>query len=214
MSAATITRRLGVPCTALVLATLAATCGDSRTPVDPAADFARDDAALGAEAGAAVSTTGSRVRAATVNQELAALRSTTARFHRIEEAEAAGYTVLVTHPVTGAACLEDPPDGGMGRHFLNLSLVDEEVSVNEPEVVIYEPQSNGRLRLVGFEYIIPFAILGPGDTPPTLFGQEFLHNNTFDLWMLHVYAWKDNPSGMFATWNPKITCEHDQAVDG
>jgi hypothetical protein len=31
--------------------------------------------------------------------------------------------------------------------------------------------------------------------------------------MLHVYAWKHNPEGMFATWNPTITCEHNDAVD-
>ena len=96
--------------------------------------------------------------------------------------------------------------------MLNEALVDSTVSVTEPEVLVYEPQKNGRLRLVGVEYVIPYAIRGPEEAPPTLFGQEFLHNPTFGLWMLHVYAWKHNPDGIFATWNPAITCEFDGAV--
>jgi hypothetical protein len=24
---------------------------------------------------------------------------------------------------------------------------------------------------------------------------------------LHVWAWKTNPSGMFADWNPRVSCE-------
>jgi len=149
---------------------------------------------------------------AVLGQQLADLRRVTARFHQFQAAEDAGYDILVTHPTSGAACLEHPTDGGMGRHYLKLDLVDDEVAVLEPEVVIYEPMRNGRLRLVGFEYIIPYSILARDATPPVLFGQNFLHNDVFGLWMLHVYAWKNNPDGMFATWNPKITCEHDGAV--
>lgn len=146
------------------------------------------------------------------DRDVAALRRSTARFHRVENAREAGHTALVRHPDSGAACLAHPTDGGMGRHYLDPSLVDDAVSVTEPEVVIYEPMDNGRLRLVAVEYIIPYSIRGPEETPPTLFGRDFLHNPTFQLWMLHVYAWKENPNGMFATWNPRITCEHDDDV--
>lgn len=151
-------------------------------------------------------------RGVSVNRDLAALRRATARFHDAEAAAAAGYSILVTHPTTGAACLDHPTDGGMGRHMLNPALVDDAVSATEPEVIVYEPQKDGGLRLVGVEYIIPYAIRGPEEAPPTLFGQEFLHNPTFGLWMLHVYAWKHNPAGIFATWNSAITCEFDGAV--
>lgn len=201
---------IGTLLAAGLLALGVAACEDSSTPIEPGGqEFTQGDV---------TSDGGEAPTAATLNRELAALRRTTARFHRTKDGEpvealAADYTILVTHPVTGAACLEHPTDGAMGRHFLNATLVNDEVSVTEPEVVIYEPMSNGRLRLVGFEYIIPFAIRGPNEPPPVLFGQEFLHNPTFGVWMLHVYAWKHNPSGMFATWNPAITCEHDDAVD-
>ena len=148
---------------------------------------------------------------ASLGADLARLRRATAPFHNFAMAEDAEYDILVAHPITGATCLDHPTDGGMGRHYLNLGLVDAEVSVTEPEVLIYEPMANGKLRLVAVEYIIPYTIRGPEETPPTLLGQQFMHNPTFGLWMLHVYVWKHNPAGMFATWNPNITCEPDAA---
>lgn len=146
------------------------------------------------------------------NPELVALRNATAGFQDPAAAQAAGYSVLVTHPVTDAACLDSPGEGGMGRHFLRAGLVDDAVSVTTPEAVIYEPLPNGDLRLVAVEYLIPYEILGADEPPPTLLGQEFMHNPTFGVWMLHVWAWKDNPNGMFATWNPAVSCEFDAAV--
>lgn len=205
MSASIITRRLGVYVSPLLLAAVAGGCSEVGTRTEPVMDIA-------SRAEATVVNTERARPSPEVSSDLALLRRATARFHQVEEAGAAGYTVLVSHPVTGATCLADPTEGGMGRHLLNPNLVDDGVSVPEPEVVIYEPQSDGSLRLVGFEYVIPFSIRGPDETPPTLFGREFLHNTTFDLWMLHVYAWRHNPNGMFATWNPDITCEHDGAV--
>lgn len=140
---------------------------------------------------------------------IAALREATARYHRIEAALADGYTVLVRHPETGAACLESEA-GGMGRHMLNPALAgDDVVTIAKPEALIYEPTKNGRLRLVGVEYVVPYAIRGVDEAPPELFGQAFHQNATFGLWALHVYAWKHNPDGLFAAWNPTISCEHD-----
>jgi hypothetical protein len=45
-----------------------------------------------------------------------------------------------------------------------------------------------------------------------LFGQDFKHNDTFGIWALHAWVWKDNPSGIFADWNPRVTCEHATAL--
>lgn len=184
---------------------LAAGCDASEQPAGPETSAQQIDAMTPAG--------DSPTAEATLGAQLAALRRATARFHRREAAAAAGYEILVTHPTSGAACLDHPTEGGMGRHYLKESLVDPEVAVESPEVLIYEPMANGKLRLVGVEYIIPYEIRGPNETPPTLFGREFLHNPTFKLWMLHVWVWKNNPEGMFATWNPRITCEHDAAVD-
>lgn len=192
------------------LVVLATGCGTSEQPAGPESALS----ALETATPTAAPTTDPVTADATLGAQIAALRRATARFHRPEVAEAAGYDVLVRHPTTGAACLDHPTDGGMGRHYLNPRLAEnDDVRVASPEVLIYEPMVNGRLRLVGVEYVVPYAVRGPLESPPRLFGREFLHNPTFGLWMLHVYAWKNNPEGMFATWNPSISCEHDSAID-
>ena len=48
-----------------------------------------------------------------------------------------------------------PEFGAMGVHLINHENVDGVVDVNKPEALIYEPQSNGKLRIVGVEYIVP-----------------------------------------------------------
>jgi hypothetical protein len=45
--------------------------------------------------------------------------------------------------------------------------------------------------------------------PPRLFGQDFKVNAAFGIWALHAWVWKDNPSDIFADWNPVVTCAHD-----
>lgn len=172
------------------------------TPMDPTAG----DSARAGDAPAAVSS--ARVGGAPMGARIAALRAATARYHRMEKAVEDGYSVLVRHPETGAACLESEA-GGMGRHMLKEELMDDEVVVETPEVLIYEPTRNGRMRLVGVEYLIPYDIRGANETPPELFGQTFEQNGTFRVWALHAYVWRHNPDGLFTAWNPAITCEHD-----
>jgi len=139
---------------------------------------------------------------ANVEQQLAALRGLTATFHRLEVAQTAGWSVVVP------PCRDNPPQGGMGWHFLNPAYVDGAVEVLKPEVVIFEPEKNGELRFVGVEYIIPFAIRPSTATPPTLLGQQFMQNFGDQVWMLHVWVWKHNRDGMFASWNPSISCQY------
>ncbi|HEX7049727.1 MAG TPA: hypothetical protein VF188_05895 [Longimicrobiales bacterium] len=147
-----------------------------------------------------------------LNAQLTDARSATEPFQQIQNANDAGYDVLVAHPTNGNTCLRHPELGAMGVHYLNAGLVDGTVAVATPEVVIYEPQADGSLELVGVEYIIPFAIRGDDQTPPVLFGREFRRNYTFNLWALHAWVWRDNPSGVFSDWNPDVSCEHEDAV--
>jgi hypothetical protein len=96
----------------------------------------------------------------------------------------------------------------MGIHYLNPAHLDGSVSALTPEIVIYEPGRNGRLRFVGLEYIIPYTFVPETADPPELFGQQFLQNPGDQLWMLHVWIGRNNPDGLFATWNPKVSCEY------
>jgi hypothetical protein len=132
-------------------------------------------------------------------RDLARARSATARFHRFDVADDAEYDFLFMD-----MCMENQPTGGMGYHYVNVGLLDDVVEVEHPEAVMYEPGPNGQLRLVGLEYVIP-AGAWTSEDPPVLFGREFTLNQ-FDLWALHVWIWKNNPSGIFKDWNPNVSC--------
>jgi len=141
-------------------------------------------------------------------KDLAAVRAATARFHRFDVADEEGYDFLFLN-----TCMVDQSGddrGGMGYHYVNTALLDGQVSVATPEAVLYEPGPNGQLRLVALEYVIPKSAWNEPD-PPVLLGQDFTLN-AFDLWALHVWVWKRNPSGMYADWNPNVNCDDAAAV--
>ena len=138
-------------------------------------------------------------------------RSATAGFHDIDAAIAAGYGRLTD--AAGIACIDNPA-GAMGVHYVRGALVgDAAVNAATPEALVYEPQPNGRLRLVAVEYVVFQAAWdAANDSPPSLFGEEFElipSTNRYGLpafYELHAWIWKSNPSGMFKDWNPNVTC--------
>ncbi|HEY7895139.1 MAG TPA: hypothetical protein VIC24_09590 [Gemmatimonadaceae bacterium] len=140
-------------------------------------------------------------------QDIAALKQAILPLEDLAAAQQAGYTVVVADPGDGHTCLADPTQGAMGVHYLNTTLVDDTAIVTRPEALIYEPQQNGAPKFVGVEYVIPFAIHGENEAPPTLFGVPFMKNDTFQLWGLHVWVGRHNPSGEFAMWNPDVSCQ-------
>lgn len=150
---------------------------------------------------------------AELNRQLAALRQATARFHDIEAARAAGYTVLFDPDGDGpgSACLSQGA-AAMGEHYVHPALLFDggALDVATPEALIYEPMKNGRYRLVGVEYVVPFSDLAPTAEAPTLFGEALMpnHNPGFQLWALHAWVWRDNAHGIFAPWNPDVTCRY------
>ena len=149
----------------------------------------------------------SRSLGANVNQQLAALRRVTAPFHDFSTGSAAGWSTQIT------PCMTDPGGaGGMGFHYGNTALIDGSASVEKPQLLLYEPEKNGKLRLVAVEYIIPYTFHARSAEPPVLFGQQFQQVDAFQLWGLHAWVWKDNPSGIFAQWNPRVNCEHATAT--
>ena len=144
---------------------------------------------------------------ASVRSDLALLRRVTAPFHEFDQATEAGWSAQIT------PCMTDPGGaGGMGLHYGNTSLINGTARVDQPELLLYEPESNGRLRLVAVEYIIPYTFHSRDAAPPVLFGQKFVQNDVFQLWGLHAWVWKDNPSGIFANWNPTVNCAHTSQV--
>ena len=102
----------------------------------------------------------------------------------------------------------------MGVHFVNGSLVGDGVlDAARPEVLVYEPR-NGQLQLVAVEYLVIAEQWDASNAhPPVLHGQHFHYvpapNRTgLDAYYeLHVWAWKRNPHGTFADWNPRVNCD-------
>lgn len=121
-----------------------------------------------------------------------------ARFHSTQQATRAGY-------VSDPFCVEVPPLGGMGHHWLKGSLVDDVFDPLNPETVLYAPDRNGRLKLVAVEYVV----LDVGQPAPTFAGQAFDVGGApipAPHWTLHVWLYKENPSGLFAPFNPDVDC--------
>jgi hypothetical protein len=119
----------------------------------------------------------------------------------------------------GIACIEMPPmpgmaAGAMGIHFVNGDYVGTtDVDPAKPEALVYEPEGNGKLRLVALEYVTFQAAWDEShSSPPSLFGQTFNFTpapNRYGLpafYSLHAWIWKNNPAGMFAMWNPDVSC--------
>ena len=159
--------------------------------------------ALNEKTGAA-SSTASRADdtpSAEVNKELAALRRVTAKFRNLESAKAAGWSTEIT------GCMSDPKAGGMGYHYGNPKLIDGSVRADEPELLLYAPEKDGGMRLTAVEYIVPLGAW-TASKPPRLFNHDFAVNSTFGVWALHAWAWENNPSGMFADWNPHVSCDN------
>lgn len=152
-------------------------------------------AAAGAASIAAVSVTADPASGAS-GSELAAVRAATAKYHRVETAIEAGYTLL------DAPCFESA-DGGMGIHYTNGgpdgSLFDSDVVATEPDSLVYEVTDHG-LRLVAVEYIAA----GAGADSLTMLGQPLHNLSGTPLYILHAWVWSHNPDGMFADYNPKV----------
>ncbi len=135
-----------------------------------------------------------------MHQGLATLRRATARYHRHEVALGDEFS-----PV--APCQENPVGpGGLGIPHLNLDRLDATIDLMNPEVLFYEPQKNGKLRLVGVETVVPIDLWGE-DEPPSLFGQEFHRNDDVGLFGLHIWIWRHNSDGTLAFWHPDVSCE-------
>jgi hypothetical protein len=137
---------------------------------------------------------------------LAALvRAATAQYKDFNYAISMGYQPQ--------ACVSGRDGGAMGVHFANFGYVLDGLppDVNAPDVLIYEPLPNGGYRLAGAEFIT--LIDGEPQGAPALEGHLLNYSgapNRYGLpphYELHVWAWKKNPDGTFADWNPDVSCD-------
>ena len=138
--------------------------------------------------------------------EVQQVRAAVARFHSVDEAIAAGYFA--------ASPCEESPAGAMGIHFINPALFGPGNDPSNPEILLYLPKLNGNLQLVGVEYFQVDADqnLDTNADRPSIFGQVFDgpmvgHAPGMPIhYDLHVWLAEANPAGLFAIWNPALSC--------
>jgi hypothetical protein len=141
-------------------------------------------------------------------RNLGDVRAATAAFHNLDIAMAAGYGAV-------KGCAQKPGVGGMGQHYVKGALVgDPALDTLRPEALVYEPRDGGGYRLVALEYIVLKAAwhAANGSNPPRLFGKGLslvTAPNAYglpDFYEIHLWLWKKNPKGLFADWNPRVSC--------
>ena len=128
---------------------------------------------------------------------LTAAKKATARYHDFQTALDEGFVQL-------SPCIAVPGLGAMGFHFGNFGrIMNPNVDATEPEVLLYLPDEDGTMRLVGLEYVVPAPLIPQA---PTLFGQTYAYSPQRNSYELHVWAWRNNPAGTFAPFNSKLEC--------
>jgi len=132
------------------------------------------------------------------------VRDINSRFTDVAVATAEGYAPI--------PCVSGIEGGAMGVHYVNATLLgDEKIDIAHPEAVMYEPQPDGTMQLIAVEYI---STKGPVDLDGHLFSFTNAPNR-YGLpafYELHVWAWRDNPTGAFADMNPEVSCDFASAA--
>jgi hypothetical protein len=147
----------------------------------------------------AVTAAGSALAASNANPLVEAVRKANDRFKDVQVAVSEGYKPI--------ACASGIEGGSMGIHYVNeTQLKDDGINLAKPEAVMYEPSADGKLTLIGVEYI---TVKGPAE----LSGHLFNFNNAPNryglpaFYELHVWAWKKNRKGAFTDMNPDVSCD-------
>jgi hypothetical protein len=167
---------------------------------------------------------------------LAEVRRATERFRDVNVALAEGYIRDPFDLCETAAMMGRPASlGAMGVHYIRPDLlgitappaprvdgVGTHTDFRTPGILIYEPQRDGSQALVAVENLV-FARAWRASgrsAPPTFYGLAYdsmiddpateadeahMFEPHFDR---HVWIYRENPNGVFAPFNPAVTCAH------
>lgn len=166
------------------------------------------------------------------------LRAATARFADVEVALAEGYIADPANVCEVATMMGLPAaEGAMGIHYFRPDLLGITAPPNprvdgngthtdfrQPSVLLYEPQADGSLVLVGVENLVfkaAWEAAGNGE-PPAFHGVAYDRmeddpateldeaHNFAPHYDRHVWVHRDNPNGVFTPFNPAVSCDHHQ----
>ena len=159
------------------------------------------------------------------------VRAATERYADVEVALAAGYVRdwLDSCETPYHMGLTDET-GAMGIHFVRpdlleigpdgtrLDVASTHTDFLEPAVLIYEPQADGSLELVALENLVSAEAWEAAGhlEPPSFHGVPFDYRPDDPSMMTraqydrHVWLYRDNPNGIFAQYNPAVSCRHHE----
>lgn len=166
------------------------------------------------------------------------IRASTGKYQDPEVAIAEGYLRDPTNLCAHAADEDLPAQlGGMGVHFfrpdlLGITATEPRVDGNgthtdflRPSVLVYYPDETGALKLGAVENLVweDAWIAAGNEGPPEFHGFQYWHRidnpvtthadeaHMFEPhYELHVWLYAENPAGLFAQFNPRVSCDHHQ----
>ena len=170
----------------------------------------------------------------TVPGLVSTIQEATQRFADIEVARAEGYIPDPSGHCVSAAAEGLPAEwGAMGVHYLRPDLlgitataprvdgVGLHTDFRNPAILLYEPQADGSMELVGVENLVfeaAWRAAGNSETPrladrtwdymaddPATPGDEA--HGFAPHWDQHVW-FRPNPFGALHPFNPNVSCEH------
>ena len=166
--------------------------------------------------------------------EIAAVQAAAEKYRDVNVALAEGFIPDPSGHCVSAAMEGLPPEwGDMGIHYLNpevLKMTASEPRVDgqsthtdfmKPAILLYEPQADGSLELVGVENLVfQEAWFAAGNNePPTFAGRVWdtmADDPATEADEAHMFephydqhVWfRENPAGNMMPFNPNVTCEH------
>lgn len=167
--------------------------------------------------------------------DIGKVRAAVEKYRDVAVALADGYIPDPAGHCVTAEMAGFPADyGAMGIHYLNPQLlkitatapkVDGQSTYtdwSQPSILIYEPQADGSLQLVGVENLVfETSWAAAGNTaPPEFSGRVWDYmaddpNTTADEahgfmphYDQHVWVLRDNPRGNLEPFNSAVSCEH------
>lgn len=167
--------------------------------------------------------------------DVAGVRQAVEKYQDVNLALADGYMAdPAGHCVTAVDAGLPAEYGAMGIHYLHPGLlkvtstdprVDGESTYTDwskPAILIYEPQADGSLKLVGVENLVFIKSWeAAGNTaPPEFSGRvwDFMEDDPatpgdeahgfMPHYDQHVWVFRDNPNGNLEPFNAAVTCEH------
>jgi hypothetical protein len=163
------------------------------------------------------------------------VRAATARFRDVKVALAEGYVRDPTDMCDIAPMMGRPAAlGGMGIHFFRPDLLGitappiprvdgngTHTDFRKPSILIYEPRADGSLELVAVENLVfkkawheagnkglptfhGVEYDDMADDPKTPIDEAHSFEPHYDR---HVWLYRPNANGMFAQFNPTVTCQ-------